>query len=156
MTSGDGGDGKTTTAINLAGALAQSALNNVLLIDADLRHPSMADRLGLDQSRVRGLVDLVQDPSLSLERLVRRLPTFNLSVLPAGRPVANEYELLRSPRLTELLEDARQRYHFIILDVPPLPPVPDCRVIGDSVDGFIVVVAAHRTTRNCWTRRSAC
>jgi capsular exopolysaccharide synthesis family protein len=145
VTSSDGGDGKTTTAINLAGALAQSPLSKVLLIDADLRHPSMADRLGLNQSK--GLVDLVQNPVLSLERLIRRLPAFNLSVLPAGRPVANEYELLRSPRLTKLLEEARQRYQFIILDVPPLPPVPDCRVIGDSVDGFIVVVAAHKTTR---------
>ena len=147
VTSAEGGDGKTTTAINLAGALAQSASNSVLLIDADLRHPAMGARLGLDQSRVRGLVDFVQDPSLSLENLVHRLSTFNLSVLPAGRPATNEFELLRSSRFTELLEDARRRYQFVVLDVPPIPPVIDGRVIANSVDGFIVVVAAHKTTR---------
>jgi capsular exopolysaccharide synthesis family protein len=147
VTSAGGGDGKTTTAINLAGSLAQSASNNVLLIEADLRHPSMADRLGLDPSRIRGLVDFLEDPSLSLEGMVHRLSRFNLSVLPAGRPAANEFELLRSSRFTDLLDDARRRYQFVILDVPPFLPVPDCRVIGDSVDGFIVVIAAHRTTR---------
>jgi capsular exopolysaccharide synthesis family protein len=147
VTSTEAGEGKTTTAINLAGSLAQSASNNVLLIEADLRHPSMADRLGLDPSRMRGLVDFIQDPSLSLEGMVHRLSRFNLSVLPAGRPAANEYELLRSSRFTDLLDEARRRYQFVILDVPPLLPVPDCRVIGDAVDGFIVVIAAHRTTR---------
>ena len=75
------------------------------------------------------------------------MPAFNLSFLPLVALLTNEYELLRSSRLSQLLDDARRRYQFVILDVPPLPPVPDCRVIGDSVDGFIVVVAAHRTTR---------
>jgi protein-tyrosine kinase len=146
VTSPDAGDGKTTTAINLGGALAQSTAHKVLLVEADLRHPSIAGRLGLDASDNRGLADLVRDPSLSTDRFIRHLPAFNLAVLPAGRRVENGFEVLRSPRLGQILADLRSRYQFVIVDVPPLLPFPDCRVIGDSVDGFIVVVAAHKTT----------
>jgi len=68
-------------------------------------------------------------------------------VLPAGRPAVAPYELLKSPRLEALLDEARQRYDFIVLDTPPFVPVPDCRLIAKCVDGFLVVVAAHRTPR---------
>ena len=146
VTSPGVGDGKTTTSINLAGALAQSPDARVLLADMDFRRPSVARELGLGPSK-RGFVDAVLEGSLTLEDILKNLPNFNLSILPAGRAVVAPYELLKSPRLEALLKDARQRYDFIVLDTPPFVPVPDCRLIAKYVDGFIVVVSAHRTPR---------
>jgi len=139
------GDGKTTTAINLAGALAQDRDAAVLLIDADLRRGSAGARLGLKDSRGRGLVDLILDPGLTLESVIRHHPSFNLSVVPAGRPPASPYEVLKSPRLGHLLDEARRRFDFIVLDTPPIVVAQDCRVISKWVDGFLLVVAADRT-----------
>ncbi len=141
------GDGKTTTAINLAGALAQSASARVLLVDMDLRRPAVARRLGLAGSK-RALVDALLDSGLTLGDTVEPLAYFNLSVLPAGKQAVAPYELLKSPRLEALLDEARQRYDYIVLDTPPFVPVPDCRVIAKYVDGFLTVVAAHRTPRS--------
>lgn len=141
------GDGKTTTVINLAGALAQSPEARVLLIDADLRRSSVADQLGLGDRGSPGLVDVVLDPTLGLDDVVRPCEPFNFSVVTAGRHSSAHYELLKSPRLGDLLQEARGRYHHILLDTPPLVAFPDCRVIGRWVDGFLVVVSAHRTPR---------
>jgi capsular exopolysaccharide synthesis family protein len=139
------GDGKTTTAINLAGALAQDQDATVLLIDADLRRGSAGSRLGLKDSRERGLVDAIIDPSITLEQVVRHRASFNLSVLPVGHLAAHPYELLKSPRLGHLLDEARRRFDFIVLDTPPIVVAQDCRVISKWVDGFLLVVAADRT-----------
>ena len=70
-----------------------------------------------------------------------------VTVLPAGTRPSAPYEVLESPRLGELLESCRQRFDYVILDTPPITTVPDCRVIGKWVDGFLVVVAADRTPR---------
>lgn len=140
------GDGKTTTAINLAGALAQAAEARVLLIDADLRRPSVARRLGLTGSQGRsGLVDAISNPSRAVEDIIRSCPPFNLDVLPGGQPAVSPYELLRSPRLLDLLAWARARYDYVVVDTPPLLPIPDSRILTKLVDGFLVVVSAHKT-----------
>jgi protein-tyrosine kinase len=140
------GDGKTVTALNLAGALAQASESRVLVIDADLRRPSVSEYLGLNR-RLPGLADALREPEYTLPAVVRRLEGFNLSVLPAGPPQIAPYELLNSPRLEELLKDARRHFDCIVIDTPPCVPLPDCRLIERWVDGFLVVVAAHRTPR---------
>ncbi len=142
------GDGKTTTSINLAGALAQGADNSVLLVEADLRRPSIGRLLGFNGSRTVGLVDAILDPSLTLESIVQARPPFNLSVVLAGQVPASPYEVLKSPRLGALLEEARAQYDFIVMDTPPLALVQDCRVVARWVDGVVVVVAAHQTPRS--------
>ncbi len=139
------GDGKTITSINLAGALAQAADARVLLVDTDLRHPSVTEHLGLGRSSSRGLVDAILNPALSLQDVVKRCPQFNLAVLPSGRPPSPPYEVLKSPRLEDIWQEARQNFDYIVLDTPPLIPFPDCRLIGKWADGFLVVVAAHKT-----------
>ncbi len=141
------GDGKTTTAINLAGALAQGPEARVLLIEADLRRPSMGRLLGFGEVTGRGLVGAIQDRSLSLGQVIRPRPPFNIHVILAGQAPPSPYELLKSPRLGELLDAARQQYDYVILDTPPLVAVQDCRVIARWIDGLLVVVAAHRTPR---------
>ncbi len=146
-TSPAGGDGKTTTAINLAGALAQAPDAKVLLVDADFRRPCIARELTLSDDAGPGLVGAIVNRNLTLEDVVRRRPPFALSILPAGSAVANPYELLKSPRLGELMEEARRRYDYVVLDTPPVVAIPDCRAIARCVDGFVVIVAAHRTPR---------
>lgn len=141
------GDGKTTTAVNLAGALAQAADASVLLVEADLRRPSVGHVLGFNGSRTLGLVDAILDPSLTLSQIVQPRPPFNLSVVLAGQVPPSPYEVLKSPRLGALLDEARRQYDFIVMDTPPLALVQDCRVVARWVDGVLVVVAAHQTPR---------
>ena len=141
------GDGKTTTALNLAGALAQSPDARVLLVDGDLRCPTIGERLGLDTSRMPGLVEAIQSHDLRLADVARKLSTYNLSVVVAGQCPATPYETLQSPRLGELLDEARRHYDYVILDTPPIVAFPDCRILGRWVDGWLIVVAAHRTSR---------
>lgn len=146
VTSAVDGDGKTTTAINLAGAFAHAREARVLVADLDLRSPMVGNRLGL-ATQSPGLVDAILDAGLGLDDVVRRCARFNVSVLPTGRTPAVPYELLKSPRLGELLEETRRHYDYIILDTPPLVPVPDSRLIGEWADGILMVVACHRTPR---------
>ena len=140
-------DGKTTTAINLAGALAQAPDARVLLVDADLRAASLAAHLGLDEQAVPGLVDAIMNVNLRLEAVTQAHPHLNLSVITAGRRPSAPYEVLKSPRVGELFAEARRKYDYVIVDTPPLVSVPDGRVFGKWVDGFLMVVAAHRTPR---------
>ena len=147
VSSPDAADGKTLTAINLAGALAQAPDARVLLVDADFRGAAVAARFGFADRAGPGLVGAILDASLTLEAVAHVRPHLNLSVLPAGRLPSAPYEVLKSPRVGELLAEARRRYDYIILDTPPLVPVPDCSVIGKWVDGFLIVVTAHRTAR---------
>ncbi len=141
------GDGKTTTAINLAGALAQSAEARVLLVDADIRRGSVRGHLGWGDAGSLGLVDTILAPNLRLADVVRRCPPFSFSVLLAGRGTTAPYEVLKSPRVGELFDEARQQYDYVVIDTPPFLPVPDCRIIAKWTDGFLLIVAAHKTPR---------
>src|SRR5438093_4900278 len=146
VTSGGVGDGKTVTSINLAGALAQSEDARVLLIDMDLRRPSIARYLALGATRPT-LADALEASGPELKDAVVRIPRFNLSVLRAPVSTAAPYEVLRSPKLEALLAEARRQYDYVVIDTPPFVPFPDCRLLAKSVDGFVLVVASNRTPR---------
>lgn len=142
------GHGKTTTAINLAAALEEPGIFRVLLVDADLRMAAIADRLELGAVKNDGLDSALMNWSLGLRDVVRRLPQpYGFGVLPtAARPdIAGR--LVASPRFGMLLDEAREQYDFVVIDTPPLVPVADCRAIAPWIDGFLVVVAAHKTPR---------
>ena len=141
------GDGKTVTTLNLAGSLAQSRNTRVLVIDADLHRPSVAEYLDLEDPHGPGLAEVIMREDCTLAQTVRRLDALNLSVLPSGVCESGAYELLNSPRLESILEDARHRFDYVLIDTPPLVPLPDCRLLGQWVDGFLIVVTAHRTPR---------
>jgi len=132
--------------VNLAVTLAQTPGARVVLIDADLRRPFVATSLGLDEHRGPGLAATALDPKLELPQLVRRTP-FNVDVVPAGPSTPSAYHLFDSARVGQLLDEARGRYDHVVVDTPPVLLVPDCRLMSQWVDGFIVVVAAHRTPR---------
>jgi protein-tyrosine kinase len=141
------GDGKTLTAINLAAALAQAAQSRVLLIDCDFRKPSVAAQLGLRDNNSLGFRDAILNPNLSLKDIVRRLPAWNLSVVTVGRSQIMPHEIIKSTRFAELLDEARREYEWVILDTAPLVLAPDCLMMGRSVDGFVMIVCAHKTSR---------
>ncbi|HEY5616425.1 MAG TPA: CpsD/CapB family tyrosine-protein kinase [Vicinamibacterales bacterium] len=140
------GDGKTVTAINLAGALARGSDERVLLIDADLRRPSVARLFGVGDGEL-GLADALSDRQISLAQVVKRVDALNLSIVPAGAARRRISEILRSPRLDEILAEARSHYAHIVLDTPPLLPVFDSALLAKSVDGVLMVVAANQTPR---------
>jgi protein-tyrosine kinase len=141
------GDGKTVTSINLAGAFAQSPEARVLLIDIDFRKPSISAQLGLRDANMIGFRDAIVNPALSLKDIVHRLPLWNLSVVTVGRAEVMPHEIFKSSRFAELLDEARRDFDWIILDTAPLVLAPDCMAIGRSVDGFVMVVGAHKTSR---------
>jgi capsular exopolysaccharide synthesis family protein len=152
VTSPDAGDGKTVTVLNLAGAFAQAEDARVLVIDADLRKPSVSSSLGLD-TRLAGLSPALRDPDadLDLAALAHRLDRFNLWVVPAGPPEPSPGELLSSPAFRRLVHEARRTFDCVLIDTPPAL-LPDCRLIGRLVDGFLLIVSAHKTSRKLLTQ----
>lgn len=147
VTSPAAGEGKTLTAINLAGALARGSDARVLLLDADLRRPSVAKTLGLLDGHVNGLADVIADPAADLASAARPIPPYTLSVVPAGTPRPQVHKVLRSQRLEQLLEKARSQYDVIVVDTPPLLPVFDSAMLSRVVDAMLIVVAANQTPR---------
>ncbi|HEX5314976.1 MAG TPA: CpsD/CapB family tyrosine-protein kinase [Gammaproteobacteria bacterium] len=149
VTSPSAGDGKTLTAINLAGAFAHNSQFRVLIVDVDMRRASetMGRYFGLPAEGQAGLTDVLHRPESGLHPTlqVRGLPNF--SVLLRGRRDAHAYEMLASERFGEFVERVRAYYHYVILDAPPILPVPDNSAISRWIDGFLLVVTANRTPR---------
>jgi len=139
------GEGRTMTAVNLAGALAQAPDARVVLVEADLRHPSVARYLGLASGR--GLSGYLLDTTTTLDAVLQRPTSIAFSVLPAGAASSMPYELLKSPRLAALIAELRQRFDYVLLDTPSVLPFPDVGILRELVDGFVVVVRANRTPR---------
>lgn len=146
LTSAVASDGKTLVAINLAGALAAARGCRILLIDADLRCPTVATTLGLDAGG-KDLLSALEAPATQLDRAVHHLDGGTLDVLPCGRSRPDAYELLSSAAFAALLAEARRRYDFVVLDTPPVIPVPDTALLRPSVDGYLIVVSANKTPR---------
>ena len=138
VTSAYAEEGNTASASNLAISFATTG-RKVLLIDADLRSPSLDKIHGLD--RMRGLSHLLHD-SMPLHRAVQDSRIENLDVITAGPEVPNPAELLSSPRLAALLDEARRCYDIIVVDSSPLLAVADPKIIGVTVDGIILTVRA--------------
>ena len=147
VTSPGAGEGKTVTSINLATALACGSDSKVLLIDADLRRPNVAARLGIDDGDERGLIDVLTTDALQIGDAARKVEGSAVKVLPAGRANVPVHEILRSPRLERLLQEARQNFDFVVIDTPPLLPVFDTALLARLVDGVLIVVAANQTPR---------
>src|SRR5271157_1274464 len=138
VTSPYAGDGKSTSASNLAISDAHAG-RRVLLLDGDLRRPTLHKLFDLD--RERGFSHLLRD-LIPWEQVVQHTTIDNLDVITAGEEVDNPAELLFSPRLKELLDEFRQSYEVIILDAPPVLAVTDPAIVGAVADGIVVVVHA--------------
>lgn len=143
MTSTVPGEGKTTLALGFAASLAASKLK-VLLIDADMRHPSASKIIGaLDR---KGLVDYLTG-DVALEDAIFRWEDAQLDVLPAGAKTQSPPDLLNSHRMQVLLHQLKGYYDYIIVDTPPVGPVVDAFLVSRVVDKTLFVVRWATTAR---------
>jgi len=148
VTSAMPGEGKTTTALNCAAALAQQG-QRVLLVEADMRRSNLESKLNFNGNG--GLTCLITDGPSSAEP-VKFASLTTLSVLPAGTRPSNPAELLGSPRMAECIREWRSQFDFIILDTPPVLSVTDAVVVSAHCDGVILVVRSGVTTKQSLTR----
>jgi protein-tyrosine kinase len=134
-----GGEGKSVTALNLAISLAQEYDNFVVLIDADLRNPSICKYLGLDNKT--GLAECLIEGT-DVREVLLDTGLGNLIFLPAGKRMANPVELLSSQKMKDLLARIKLEFPrcYIIFDTSPVLPFADPRIISTLVDGVIFVV----------------
>lgn len=137
------GEGKTTTAVNLAIAMADAG-TEVVLVDGDLRNPSVASTMGLEGSV--GLTTVLLNRA-GLDDVLVPWRDSTLSVLPAGEIPPNPSELLGSEAMRELFAELHQRFDFILVDSPPVLPVTDATVIDKLTGGALMVVASNRTRK---------
>ncbi len=135
VTSSLASEGKTTTAINLCASLAETGAR-VVLVDADLRRPKVASRLGISSNV--GLTDYLTGKA-RLEDVVQSAHISGLSVLAGGAAPPNPAELLGSRRAATVFEELSHAYDFVIVDTPPVLPVTDAIVTSQLVDAVLVV-----------------
>jgi capsular exopolysaccharide synthesis family protein len=144
MTSARDGEGKTTTALNLAVTLADDKECRVVVIDADLRTPSVHLRFGIDNQR--GLSDYLSG-SVMLEVVLQRSRLANLSLLPSGRLPGNPGELLASKKMDDLLSRLTRDYDYVVIDAPPVSVGTDAAVLAGKTDGAVLVVKLSDTPK---------
>jgi protein-tyrosine kinase len=141
LTSASSDDGKTLTAVNLALVLSESYRRRVLLIDADLRRPSLGNVA--DVTNAPGLSEALKSPTDTKLAILEVTPT--LMLLPAGRPDPDPMSGLTSTRMRHILEEASSRFDWVILDAPPMGPMADASLLSQMVDGAVFVVRAGKT-----------
>ena len=149
VTSAQAGEGKTSTALNLATAFAQQG-DRVVLMDADLRRPSVGPALGI--SSEKGISTFLTGAHSLNEALRQVDPQLPLWVLPAGPVAPNPAELLSSSTLRTALRDLRRRFRYVLIDSPPLLVVTDATILSTLVDGVILVIESGGTARGAALR----
>jgi capsular exopolysaccharide synthesis family protein len=146
VTSGGPGQGKTLTAINLAISLSREIHHTVLLVDFDLRRPSIHRYLGLHPNH--GIADyLIHD--VPLNEILLNPGMDRLVVLPGKDAVFNSSEMLAAPRTAKLVEELKSRYpsRVIIFDLPPVLMVDDALAFSPFVDAVLLVVEENKATK---------
>jgi capsular exopolysaccharide synthesis family protein len=156
VTSPAANQGKTTVCASLATAIVQAG-QSVMLIEADLRRPRLADTFGLPRLRPGLTSVLVGNSQLGRATAEVKLPSslgqakgqdWAITVLPSGPLPPNPSELVGSPRMRRLVDGLADLYDTVILDSPPLLPVADSLALAKLVDGVIIVVRAKSATRD--------
>lgn len=132
------GEGSSVTTANLAKALSSSH-RNVLIIDADLRKPSINKLFNVENTN--GLTELLLGEK-SFENVVKNINK-NISIITAGEKNVNPVELLDSKEMDELLKEAKEKYDYILIDTPPLQAVTDAKLLSTKADEVILVVKAE-------------
>lgn len=144
ITSANHYEGKTTTAINLALAMTDVPRYRTLLIDSDLRFPTVHDRLGLMQSP--GLTEILEG-KIGLNSEILDTEKENLKVITSGNLPSYPIELLESEKLKSFIKKLKSEFDLILVDAPPLIPYSDASVLSSQVDGVLLIVASGRTRR---------
>jgi capsular exopolysaccharide synthesis family protein len=144
VTSPQKGEGKSVTAANLSLTMAQELHRRVVLVDADLRKPSLQHLFGLPPGP--GLSEYLTG-AVDLKDAMKFLPEHNLTLIPAGAAPINPAELLGSTAMRRMLDHLRARFDRVILDTPPVLPLADVAILAPLVDGSMMVVRAGYTPK---------
>jgi polysaccharide biosynthesis transport protein len=142
-------EGKTTTSINTAIVLAQKGVR-VLLIDADLRRPSVHKTLGMGPRS--GLSNVLTGSATAQQTIAISPILSNLFIMPAGTPPPNPAELLASANMRDLIAELRDQYDHIVIDTPPTLSVTDAVVLSPRADATILVIRSGQTTKQALRR----
>ena len=148
VTSSVPSEGKTFTAINLALSIANERDKNVLLIDADVAKPTLAKRLGITTSP--GLIEYLEDDSLSFSDISLTTDIANLQVIPAGKRHTFSTELLSSNRMVQFVDELSQCYsdRIVIFDSPPMLAATQAEVLAGLVGQIVLVISAETTMQS--------
>ncbi len=146
ITSPSAGDGKTLTSINLAISLARELHQTVLLVDMDLRNPSIHKYLGLKPGR--GILGYLLD-GLPMKDVLVNPGIERLVVIPGGEPVENSSEILASAAVGKLVDEMKSRYpsRMVLFDLPPVLLTDDALSFAPHVDAFLLVLREGKTDR---------
>ena len=144
VTSPAKGDGKSVTAANLTLTMAQEFNRRIVLVDADLRRPSVHRLFGLPSQP--GLADVLKG-DVALDEALVQLPEYQLTILPAGTRVDRQTELLGSQAMRRSMDALRSRFDRVVLDTPPALPLADVAVVAPMADGLVLVVRAGATPK---------
>lgn len=144
LTSSIHNEGKTITSVNLAVAMTYEIDRKILLVDCDLRKGYMHMLLGMENNV--GMAEYLVSKA-TLEQIIRKTQIAGLDFISCGAVPVNPSELLGSKKMVEFLNIVKQNYDFIIMDTPPIIPLTDAAVLGEIVDGVVLVVQAGRTKR---------
>jgi capsular exopolysaccharide synthesis family protein len=145
ITSPQAGDGKSVTALNLAGTLALKGNHSVLLVDADLRRSALAGLLGIPT--YPGLEEVLREQCSLSEAIVHVNLTPAIYVLPAGGRASHPAELFESTRWAHACEQMRSEFDHVVIDTTPVGVVADYELVERVVDGVIVVVRPDHSDR---------
>ncbi len=143
-TSAGPGEGKSTTLTNLAVVYAQADMR-VVLIDADLRKPTMHHTFSL--SNRMGLTSVLSGQA-EMDEVVRESYIPNLNLITSGPIPPNPSEMLASKRMTKLLDDLKERFDVILIDAPPILAVTDSQIVATKSDGVILVIDSGKVKRD--------
>ncbi len=144
VTSPEPAEGKSITAANFGVIMAQANIKTIL-VDADMRHPVLHQVFDVENKS--GLADLLASPVTKMQSILKKTSIDNLQLITSGESSQDQSDLLRSERISQILEYLKGKADLVIIDSPPALLTADAAILSSQADGVIVVIRARKSTR---------